>query len=136
MVMRPKILVVDDEPDIVELLSFNLQAEGYDVITAASGLEALDQARAHLPDLIVLDLMLPELDGLAVCEILRRLPSTAPIPVIMLTAWKSETTRVLGLATGAEEYVIKPFSPRDLVLRVNRTLRACELKSLARGNLD
>ena len=128
--MRQKILVVDDEPDIVELLSFNLQAEGYEVIKAASGLEALNQARASLPDLIVLDLMLPELDGLAVCEILHRLPSTASIPVIMLTAWKSEISRVIGLSTGAEDYVTKPFSPRDLVTRVNQTLRSCDLKKL------
>jgi DNA-binding response OmpR family regulator len=94
-------LVVDDEPDLVELVSFNLRAEGYDVVTAANGLEALDRARAVLPDLIVLDLMMPELDGLSVCEILRRLPSTAPIPVIMLTAWKSELTRIIGMDTGA-----------------------------------
>ena len=130
--VRQKILIVDDEPDIVELLSFNLKAEGYEVITAASGLEALNQARAVLPDLIVLDLMLPELDGLAVSEILHRLPSTAPIPIIMLTAWKSELSRAIGLANGAEDYVTKPFSPRDLVQRVNRTLRSHEAKALER----
>jgi DNA-binding response OmpR family regulator len=130
--VRQKILVVDDEPDIVELVAFNLKAEGYDVITAANGLEALNQARAALPDLIVLDLMLPEMDGLAVCEILHRLPSTAPIPVIMVTAWKNELSRVIGLETGAEDYITKPFSPRDLVLRVNKTLRAHEIKSLER----
>ncbi len=130
--MRQKILIVDDEPDIIELLSFNLKAEGYEVITAANGLEALNQARATLPDLIVLDLMLPELDGLAVSEILHRLPSTAPIPVIMLTAWKSEISRVIGLATGAEDYVTKPFSPRDLVTRVNNTLRSNEIKTMDR----
>src|SRR5580698_751840 len=106
--MRRKILVVDDEPDIVELVAFNLKAEGYDVATASNGLEALDQARALLPDLIVLDLMMPELDGLAVCEILHRLPSTAAIPVIMLTAWQSGITRNIGLETGAEDYVTKP----------------------------
>ncbi len=122
--MQQKILVVDDEPDIVELIAYNLEAEGYAVITATSGLEALNRARAILPDLIVLDLMLPELDGLSVCEILRKLPSTAPIPVIMLTAWNSEGARLLGRQTGAEEYMTKPFSPRDLVLRVNHTLRA------------
>src|SRR5580704_10184396 len=121
--MRQKILIVDDEPDIIELLTFNLKAEGYEVITAVNGLEALNQARAALPDLIVLDLMIPELDGLAVCEILHRLPSTALIPVIMVTAWKSELSRVIGLDTGAEDYITKPFSPRDLVLRVNKTLR-------------
>src|SRR5580692_4984325 len=130
--VRHKILVVDDEPDIVELVAFNLKAEGYDVVTAANGLEALNQARATLPDLIVLDLMLPELDGLAVCEILHRLPSTAPIPVIMLTAWKSELSRIIGLNNGAEDYVTKPFSPRDLVQRVNRTLRSHEAKALER----
>ena len=121
--MRQKILVVDDEPDIVELIVFNLRAEGYDVITAANGREALDQARSALPDLIVLDLMLPEMDGLTVCEILHHLPSTAPIPIIMLTAWKSELSRLIGLDTGAQEYITKPFSPRDLLLRINNTLR-------------
>lgn len=128
--VRYKILVVDDEPDMVELVSFNLEAEGYEVITAANGMEALDLARASLPDLIVLDLMLPELDGLSVCEILRRLPSTAPIPVIMLTAWKSELTRIVGLDTGAEDYITKPFSPRDLVVRVNNALRGRAEKEL------
>ena len=130
ILVRQKILVVDDEPDIVELLSFNLKAEGYEVITAANGLEALNQARATLPDLIVLDLMIPELDGLAVCEILHRLPSTALIPVIMLTAWKNELSRIIGLETGAEDYMTKPFSPRDLVARVNQTLRSRDVKSL------
>lgn len=126
--MQKKILVVDDEPDIVELIAFNLEAEGYAVITATSGLEALNRARAILPDLIVLDLMLPEMDGLAVCEILHRLPSTALIPVIMLTAWKSELSRMIGLQTGAEDYMTKPFSPRDLVVRVNETLRSRSVK--------
>jgi len=134
--VRQKILIVDDEPDIVELLAFNLKAEGYEVVTAASGLEALNQARATLPDLILLDLMLPELDGLAVSEILHRLPSTAPIPIIIITAWKSELSRVIGLATGAEDYVTKPFSPRDLVRRVNRTLRSHGVKSLERGDQE
>src|ERR1700734_2051201 len=101
--MQQKILVVDDEPDIVELIAFNLEAEGYAGITATSKMQALKRSRAILPDLIVLDLMLPELDGLAVCEILHRLPSTAPIPIIMLTAWKSELTRVIGLGAGAED---------------------------------
>lgn len=122
--MAQKILVVDDEPDILELLAFNLKAEGFDVITATTGPEALDRARAALPDLIVLDLMLPELDGISVCEILRRLPSTAMIPIIMVTAWKSEISRLIGLNTGAEDYITKPFSPRDLVTRVKNTLIA------------
>jgi DNA-binding response OmpR family regulator len=132
--MRQRILVVDDESDMVELVSFNLKAEGYDVITASNGLEALNQARSALPDLILLDLMLPELDGLAVCEILHRLPSTARIPVIMITAWTSELSRIIGLETGAEDYLTKPFSPRELMLRVNRTLRAQAEKNVAGGN--
>jgi DNA-binding response OmpR family regulator len=122
--VRQKILVVDDEPDIVELVAFNLEAEGYEVITATDGMQALNRARAILPDLIVLDLMLPELDGLAVCEILRRLPSTGSIPIIILTAWKGELTRMIGLDYGAGDYLTKPFSPRELVNRVNHTLRA------------
>jgi DNA-binding response OmpR family regulator len=126
--MTAKILVVDDEPDIVELVAFNLRAEGFEVFSAASGPEALNRARALLPDLIVLDLMLPDLDGVAVCEILHRLPSTAPIPVIMLTAWSSELARVIGLQTGAEDYMTKPFSPRELVLRVRNALRTAEEK--------
>ena len=121
--MTPKILVVDDEPDIVELISFNLKAEGYQIFTAATGPEALNQARAILPDLIVLDLMLPDLDGVAVCEILHRLPSTAPIPIIIVTAWSSELARIIGLEMGAEDYLTKPFSPRELVLRIKHALR-------------
>src|SRR5580698_10325989 len=124
--MTAKILVVDDEPDIVELVAFNLRAEGFEVFSAANGPEALNRARALLPDLIGLDLMLPDLDGVAVCEILHRLPSTAPIPVIMLTAWSSELARVIGLQTGAEDYMTKPFSPRELVLRVKSALRMAE----------
>src|SRR4051812_33842503 len=127
--MRQKVLVVDDEPDLVELVAFNLKAEGFDVITASNGIEALDQARGALPDLIVLDLMLPELDGLAVCEMLHRLPATARIPIIMLTAWSSELSRIIGLETGAADYMTKPFSPRELVIRVNKLLRAFALKS-------
>jgi DNA-binding response OmpR family regulator len=135
--MHHKILVVDDEPDIVELVSFNLRGEGYDVVTAANGLEALNQARANLPDLIILDLMLPELDGLSVCEILHKLPSTAPIPVIILTAWKGELSRMIGLDTGAEDYITKPFSPRDLVLRVSHALRARQTRMAeADGQLE
>jgi DNA-binding response OmpR family regulator len=115
---------VDDEPDIVELLAYNLRAEGYEVITGTDGIQALNLARSRLPDLILLDLMLPELDGFAVSEILHRLPSTADIPVILLTALKGEIARAVGLSTGACEYITKPFSPRDLVKRVNGTLRA------------
>lgn len=121
--MKPKILVVDDEPDAVELIEFNLKSAGYDVVTAADGEEALKKARSSLPNLIVLDLMLPEVDGLEVCKILRRDPKTSSIPIVMLTAKAAEIDRVLGLELGADDYVTKPFSPRELVLRVKRLLR-------------
>ncbi|MBI3415366.1 MAG: response regulator transcription factor [Verrucomicrobia bacterium] len=118
-----KILVVDDEPDAIELIRFNLNAAGYEVITAEDGEEALKRARATAPDLILLDIMLPEVDGLEVCKILRRDPATSAIPIIMLTAKAAEIDRVLGLELGADDYVTKPFSPRELVLRIKSRLR-------------
>src|SRR5881394_11969 len=122
--MKPKILVADDEPDAIELVEFNLKNAGYEVITAANGAAALKKARSALPNLIVLDLMLPEVDGLEVCKLLRRDPRTRAIPIIMLTAKAAEIDRVLGLELGADDYVTKPFSPRELVLRVKRLLRS------------
>jgi len=116
----PKILVVDDEADAVELISFNLKHAGFDVITAADGAAALKSARLQAPDLILLDVMLPEVDGLEVCKLLRRDPATASVPIIMLTAKAAEIDRVLGLELGADDYVTKPFSPRELVLRVRK----------------
>ncbi|MFA6543160.1 MAG: response regulator, partial [Limisphaerales bacterium] len=121
-----KILVVDDEPDAVELVEFNLKKAGFEVLMAADGAEALKKARAALPDLIVLDVMLPEVDGLEVCKLLRRDAATAGIPVIMLTAKAAEIDRVLGLELGADDYVTKPFSPRELVLRIKGLLRRRE----------
>ena len=118
-----KILVVDDEPDAVELIEFNLRNAGFEVVTAADGAEALRKARATLPDLILLDVMLPEVDGLAVCKLLRHDPNTTSIPIIMLTAKAAEIDRVLGLELGADDYVTKPFSPRELVLRVRNLLK-------------
>jgi DNA-binding response OmpR family regulator len=120
--MKKKILVVDDEPDALELIDFNLSGAGFAVVTAADGLEALGLARKLQPDLIVLDLMLPEMDGLEVCKLLRGDPVTAGIPVIMLTAKAAEVDRIVGLELGAEDYITKPFSPRELVLRIKRTL--------------
>jgi DNA-binding response OmpR family regulator len=115
---RTKILVVDDEPDALELIGFNLKGAGYEVITAEDGNSALRKARARKPDLILLDLMIPEVDGLEVCKILRRDPETSGIPIIMVTAKAAEFDRVLGLELGANDYITKPFSPRELVLRV------------------
>lgn len=122
----PKILVVDDEPDAVDLIEFNLTAAGFAVVTAADGAEAVRRARGDEPDLIVLDVMLPELDGLEVCKLLRREPATARVPILMLTARAAEIDRVLGLELGADDYVTKPFSPRELVLRIKGLLRRRE----------
>ena len=121
--MKSRILVVDDEPEAVELVEFNLQKAGFLVITATDGAAALKKARSDQPDLIVLDLMMPEIDGLEVCKILRRDSATARIPIIMLTARAAEVDRIVGLELGADDYVTKPFSPRELVLRVNKILR-------------
>jgi len=120
--MKPKILVVDDEPDALEVLGFKLKEAGYVPLFAPDGARAVAAAREEHPALIVLDLMLPEVSGLDVCKILRRDPSTAMIPIIMLTARAAEMDRVLGLELGADDYVIKPFSPRELVLRIKNLL--------------
>ena len=120
--------MVDDEPEAVELVEFNLRQAGFDVLTAGDGAEALKKARTLLPSLIVLDLMLPEIDGLEVCKMLRRDPATKLIPIVMVTAKAAEIDRVLGLELGADDYVTKPFSPRELVLRIK--------KVLARGQTD
>jgi len=121
--VKPRILVVDDEPEAVELVEFNLQQAGFEVLSAADGAEALKKARAAAPNLIVLDLMLPEIDGLEVCKILRRDPATASLPILMLTAKAAEIDRVLGLELGADDYLTKPFSPRELVLRIRKILQ-------------
>ena len=138
--VRSKILVVDDEPEALELLEFNLKQAGFDVIAAADGAQALKKARSALPSLIVLDLMLPEIDGLEVCKMLRRDPATAAIPIIMLTAKAAELDRIVGLELGAEDYITKPFSPRELVLRVKKVLQRgraapAEPAALKFGNL-
>ncbi|MEY2467067.1 MAG: two-component system, OmpR family, response regulator [Verrucomicrobiota bacterium] len=118
-----KILIVDDEPEAVELVGFNLKQAGFSVVTAADGAEALTKARATLPNLIVLDLMIPEISGLEVCKMLRRDPATAGIPIIMLTAKAAEIDRVVGLEIGADDYMTKPFSPRELVLRIKKLIQ-------------
>jgi DNA-binding response OmpR family regulator len=120
--MKPRILVVDDEPDVLDLVTYNLGQAGFATETAADGAEALRKARSSTPDLILLDLMLPEMDGLEVCKLLRRDTKTSTIPIIMLTARASEIDRIVGLELGADDYVPKPFSPRELVLRVKKRL--------------
>jgi DNA-binding response OmpR family regulator len=120
--MPATILVVDDQPDFVELISHSLMKAGHSIVTAVNGREALECAIDFHPDAIVLDVMLPEMDGLSVCEMLRRIPSTRDIPVLILSACASAESRQLGLEVGADEYVAKPFSPRELVGRVARLL--------------
>lgn len=118
-----KILVVEDERDIQQLVKLYLEKEGYRTVTASTGTEALKYAREEKPDLIVLDLMLPEIDGLEVCKRLRSAPDTAMLPIIMLTAKAEETDTVIGLELGADDYVTKPFSPKALVARVKALFR-------------
>jgi DNA-binding response OmpR family regulator len=119
-----KILVVDDESALTDLLDFHLRRAGYEVRTAANGWEAIAAVKQSRPDVMLLDLMLPDLDGFGVCEILRRDPLTATLPIIIVSAWASPDSRMLGLELGALDYLTKPFSPRDLVERVNRLLAA------------
>lgn len=120
---KKKILVVDDEPHIVELVRFNLEASGFKVIEAMDGQKAIELAQSENPDLILLDLMLPGTDGLEVCRFLRQQKSTREIPIIMLTAKSEEIDKVLGLEIGADDYITKPFSPRELVARIKAVLR-------------
>lgn len=120
---RQKILLVEDEKNIAKVVTYNLEREGYQVATARDGEEGLAKARKELPDLVVLDLMLPKLDGLDLCRQLKTDPKTARIPIIMLTAKTQEADRVVGLEMGADDYVAKPFSVRELAARVKAVLR-------------
>ena len=133
--MKPRILVVDDEPEAVELIEFNLKQSGYTVSTAAEGAEALKKARSQPPDLIVLDVMLPEMDGFEICKTLRLDPSTTKVPIIMLTAKAAEIDRVLGLELGADDYLTKPFSPRELLLRIKKILARGQTEEKLRDQL-
>ncbi|MFO7460322.1 MAG: response regulator [Desulfatiglandales bacterium] len=122
----PKLLVVDDEEDILELLRFNLSGEGFQVICAATGEEALEKVRSELPDLVLLDLMLPGIDGLEVARRLKSHPGTREIPVVMLTAKGEEGDIVKGLEMGADDYITKPFSRKVLGARIRAVLRRKE----------
>jgi DNA-binding response OmpR family regulator len=117
---KSKILVVEDEQTLVETLDYSLRRQGYDVLTAMNGRAALELARKHMPDLVVLDIMLPGLDGFEICRILRQETS---VPILMLTARTEEIDKIVGLEVGADDYLTKPFSPRELVARVRTVLR-------------
>lgn len=128
--MKHKILAVDDETDILKLLQYNLTNAGFEFISAGDGPEAIELASLSMPDLIILDLMLPNMDGNEVLKKLKANPDTSCIPVLMLTAKGEEIDRILGLELGADDYIVKPFSPRELVLRIKAVLR----KGTASGN--
>lgn len=135
----PKVLLIEDEATVRDTLAMNLRAENYEVLTAADGVDGLQQAREGSPDLIILDLMLPELDGLSVCRMLRR---DSNVPIIMLTARGTEMDRIAGLETGADDYVVKPFSLGELLARVRASLRRARADNralttkIAAGNLS
>ena len=121
-----RILVVDDEPDVLELVVFHLEKQQYKVAVADTGDKALKMARENLPSMLILDLMLPGINGLEICRLLKRDSKTRNIPILMLTARAAEEDRVKGLELGAHDYVTKPFSPRELVLRIKNLLRLTE----------
>ncbi len=121
--MKEKILIVEDEKDIVKMLRYNLEKEGFKVIDARDGEDAMDAAVRQHPDLILLDLMLPGMDGLEVCKALKKESKTCSIPIIMLTAKSQESDKVVGLELGADDYITKPFSPRELIARIKAVLR-------------
>jgi two-component system phosphate regulon response regulator PhoB len=129
--VKQKILIVDDEPDVIDLVKYNLAQAGYEVATASEGFEGFRKAQDLHPSLILLDVMMPGMDGLEVCKRLRADPKTARIPVIMLTAKASEVDRVLGLELGADDYVTKPFSPRELILRIKKLLQRAHVAESA-----
>ena len=118
-----RVLIVDDDPDIQRLVSYNLTKAGFDIATAETGRKALESVQKHPPDLIILDLMLPDVDGMEVCRTLRQRENSRRIPIVMLTARGEEIDRVIGFELGADDYVMKPFSPRELVLRVKSIFR-------------
>ena len=136
--MRKKILIVDDEADILTLLEYNLDKAGFEVVSAQDGPEAIELTKKKRPDLIILDIMLPSMEGTEVCKIIKKDEATSHIPVIMLTAKGEEVDRIVGFELGAEDYITKPFSPRELILRVKAVLKRLhgqqeKIKSITAG---
>ena len=133
--MRAKILLVEDDASLVELVTYNLEKEGFDVVRTGDGEEALTLAEEEKPDLVILDWMIANLSGIEVCRRLRRAPATAHLPIVMLTARGDEADRVRGLETGADDYMTKPFSPRELIARIRAVLRRLR-PALSGGQLE
>jgi two-component system phosphate regulon response regulator PhoB len=131
-----KILLIEDEPDIAEVLQYNLEKEGFDVSTARRGDTGLETVRRDNPDLVLLDLMLPGIDGLELTRLLKRDPSTSRLPIVMLTARGEEVDRIVGLELGADDYISKPFSPREVVLRVKAVLRRFQQEEATADTLE
>ncbi|HXT13023.1 MAG TPA: response regulator [Candidatus Angelobacter sp.] len=129
--MKPRVLVVDDESDFIELLKYNLEGQGFDILTAADGVQALHAARRELPDVVLIDLMLPDLDGFSICEILRSQPSTAKVPIIVVSALDGEYVRVRGIQTGVAFCFQKPVDMKQLgdSIRSSYALRQESMKS-------
>ncbi|MDP2981091.1 MAG: response regulator transcription factor [Candidatus Omnitrophota bacterium] len=125
---KEKILIVEDEKDIVKMLDYNLKKEGFKTLSAHNGEDGLDMARKENPDLILLDLMLPEMDGMDVCKAIKNEAKTSHIPIIILTAKAQETDKIVGLELGADDYMTKPFSPRELIARIKAVLRRMKEK--------
>jgi DNA-binding response OmpR family regulator len=125
---KEKILIIEDEKDIVKMLDYNLKKEGFKTLSAHNGEDGLDMARKENPDLILLDLMLPEMDGLEVCKAIKNEAKTSHIPIIILTAKAQETDKIVGLELGADDYMTKPFSPRELIARIKAVLRRMKEK--------
>jgi DNA-binding response OmpR family regulator len=134
-VVSNTILVVDDEPDLVELISYNLERQGFTVVTASNGVEALKLAKSRSPDLVVLDLMMPEISGIEVAKRLRSQTETASLPIIMLTARSDETDELEGLSSGADDYITKPFSMDVLLARINALTRRSMKTKSSQGSL-
>ncbi|MFA6142641.1 MAG: response regulator [Candidatus Omnitrophota bacterium] len=139
--MKETILIVEDEKDIVKMLEYNLKKDGFSTLTARNGEDAISRVKKDLPDLVILDIMLPGIDGLEVCKALKNDSKTSHIPIVMLTAKGQESDKIVGLELGADDYVTKPFSPRELIARIKAVLRRVKEKdklpqAMRIGDLD
>lgn len=133
---KAKILLVDDEPDILEIVGFNLSQEGYRIVTAANGKEAITKAKVELPNLIIMDVMMPEMDGIEACEAIRKIPELENVIITFLTARNEDYTQVAGFDAGADDYISKPIKPKLLVSKVNALLRRFNDQQKSTGTLS